>query len=387
MPILNRAAELQDEVSGWRRYLHENPEILYDVENTSAFVAGKLREFGVDEVVTGLGRAGVVGLIRGKGDGRRTIGLRADMDALPLTETTGRPWASRTPGKMHACGHDGHTSMLLGAAKYLAEMRTFTGTVALVFQPAEEGGAGALAMIEDGLMDRFGIDEVYGMHNMPGIPVGRFAIRRGGIMAAPDRFTITVKGRGGHAAQPHRTIDPIFIGSQIVGSLQAIASRNADPLHSVVVSVTRFDAGTTHNIIPDEATLGGTARTLSEETRDLAENRIRQIVEGIAAAHGAEAVIDYERNCPVTVNHDREVLHAAASATKVVGEANVDTDVDPSMAGEDFAYMLQARPGAFIFIGNGETAPLHNPAYDFNDEAISYGISYWVKLVERRLGE
>lgn len=387
MPILNRAAELQGEVSAWRRHLHENPEILYDVENTAAFVADKLREFGVDEIVTGIGRTGVVGIIRGKGPGNRTIGLRADMDALPLTEITGKPWASRTPGAMHACGHDGHTSMLLGAAKYLCETRNFNGTVALIFQPAEEGGAGALAMIEDGLMERFGIDEVYGMHNMPGIPVGQFAIRKGGIMAAPDRFTITIRGRGGHAAQPHKTVDPIFIGSQVVGSLQAIAARNADPLRSVVISVTRFAAGTTHNIIPDEATLAGTVRTLSEEMRDLAENRVRQIVEGITSAHGAEASIDYERNCPVTVNHDRETQHAISVATDVVGQTNVDSEVDPSMAGEDFAYMLKSRPGAFIFLGNGDTAALHNPRYDFDDEAISYGVSYWVRLVEQRLDD
>ncbi|WP_117196347.1 M20 aminoacylase family protein [Rhizobium terrae] len=387
MPILNRAAELQGEVSEWRRYIHENPEILYEVENTASFVEQKLKEFGVDEVVPGIGRTGVVGIIRGKGSGSRTIGLRADMDALPLTEITGKPWASKAPGKMHACGHDGHTSMLLGAAKYLAETRNFNGTVALIFQPAEEGGAGALAMIEDGMMERFGIEEVYGMHNMPGIPVGQFAIRKGGIMAAPDRFTITIKGRGGHAAQPHKTIDPIFIGSQLVGSLQAIAARNADPVRSIVISVTRFDAGTTHNIIPDEAMLWGTVRTHSEETRDLAENRIRQIVHGIVGAHGAEAAIDYYRQCPVTSNHDRETEHAIGVATEIVGASNVDPNVDPSMAGEDFAFMLNSRPGAFIFIGNGDTAPLHNPRYDFDDESISFGISYWVRLVEHRLTE
>ncbi|TCV70925.1 hippurate hydrolase [Neorhizobium sp. R1-B] len=387
MPILNRAAELQGEVSEWRRYLHENPEILYEVENTASFVAAKLKQFGVDEIVTGIGRTGVVGIIRGKGPGGRTIGLRADMDALPLKELTDRPWASKTAGRMHACGHDGHTSMLLGAAKYLAETRNFNGTVALIFQPAEEGGAGALAMIEDGMMERFGIEEVYGMHNMPGIPLGQFAIRKGGIMAAPDRFTITINGRGGHAAQPHRTVDPIFIGSQLVGSLQAIAARNADPVRSVVISVTRFDAGTTHNIIPDQATLWGTVRTLSEETRDLAETRIRQIVDGIVSAHGAEAAIEYERRCPVTVNHDQETEHAIRVATDVVGASNIDANVDPSMAGEDFAFMLKRRPGAFIFIGNGDTAALHNPHYDFDDEAIPFGISYWVRLVEQRLTE
>ncbi|UIK04974.1 M20 aminoacylase family protein [Neorhizobium galegae] len=387
MPILNRAAELQGEVSEWRRYLHENPEILYEVENTASFVEQKLKEFGVDEVVPGIGRTGVVGIIRGKGPGGRTIGLRADMDALPLTEITGKPWASKVPGKMHACGHDGHTSMLLGAAKYLAETRNFNGSVALIFQPAEEGGAGALAMVDDGMMERFGIDEVYGMHNMPGIPLGQFAIRKGGIMAAPDRFTITIKGRGGHAAQPHKTIDPIFIGSQLVGSLQAIAARNADPVHSIVISVTRFDAGTAYNIIPDQATLWGTVRTLSEETRDLAENRIHQIVDGIVSAHGAEAEIDYYRQCPVTFNHDLETEHAIGVAADVVGASNVDTNVEPTMAGEDFAFMLKRRPGAFIFIGNGDTAALHNPHYDFDDEAISYGISYWVRLAEQRLTE
>jgi hippurate hydrolase len=394
MPILNRAAELQGEVSEWRRHLHQNPEILYDVNETAAFVAEKLKEFGVDEVATGIGRTGVVGIIKGKGGVRsaagassRTIGLRADMDALPLTELTEKPWASKTPGKMHACGHDGHTSMLLGAAKYLAETRNFEGTVALIFQPAEEGGAGALAMIEDGMMERFGIDEVYGMHNMPGIPVGQFAIRKGGIMAAPDRFTITIKGRGGHAAQPHKTIDPIFIGSQLVGSLQAIAARNADPVQSVVISVTRFDAGTTHNIIPDNAIIMGTVRTLNEDTRDLAENRIRRIVEGLASAHGAGWSIDYERKCPVTYNHDSETDHAIGVASSIVGTANVDANVEPTMAGEDFAFMLKRRPGAFIFIGNGDTAALHNPNYDFDDEAIAYGISYWVKLTEQRLSQ
>ena len=386
MPIINRAAELQAEVTEWRRHLHQNPEILYDVQNTAAFVRARLLEFGVDDVVTGIGLTGVVGIIHGREAGGRTIGLRADMDALPLEEATGRPWTSTIPGRMHACGHDGHTSMLLGAAKHLAETRNFKGTVALIFQPAEEGGAGAAAMIQDGLMERFGIEEVYGMHNMPGIPVGEFAIRRGGIMAAPDKFTITIKGRGGHAAQPHRTVDPILIGSQVVGNLQAIASRNADPLRSVVVSVTRFEAGTTHNIIPDSALLGGTVRSLSEDIRDLAETRIRQVVEGLALAHGATAEIEYERNCPVTVNHGEETDHAIRAAVDAVGPGKVNTEIDPSMAGEDFAYMLKSRPGAFIFIGNGDSAPLHNPTYDFSDDAIAYGISYWVRLAEQRLG-
>jgi len=384
MPILNRAAELQDEVTEWRRYIHTRPELMYAVENTAAFVAEKLRAFGVDEVVTGIGRTGVVGLIRGKGEGR-TVGLRADMDALPLTEITGKPWASTTPGKMHACGHDGHTAMLLGAAKYLAETRNFNGNIAVIFQPAEEGGAGGDAMVKDGMMERFRIAEVYGMHNLPGLPVGQFAIRKGAIMAATDEFTVTIKGRGGHAAMPHKTIDPIAIGAQIVTNLQLIASRSANPLKSVVVSVTKFNAGNAYNVIANDASFAGTVRTLDPEIRDLAERRFRQIVSGIAASHDAEADIQFHRNYPVTVNHADETEHALAAARDIAGTTNVIPDVDPMMGGEDFSYMLNARPGAFIFVGNGDTAGLHNPAYDFNDEAIAHGISYWVRLAEQRL--
>jgi len=384
MPILNRAAELQGEVTEWRRYIHTRPELLYAVENTAAFVAEKLRSFGVDEVVTGIGRTGVVGLIRGKSEGR-TVGLRADMDALPLTEITGKPWASETPGKMHACGHDGHTAMLLGAAKYLAENRNFNGNVAVIFQPAEEGGAGGDAMVRDGMMDRFQIAEVYGMHNMPGLPVGHFAIRKGAIMAATDEFTVSIKGLGGHAAMPHRTIDPIAIGAQIVSNLQLIASRSANPLKSVVVSVTTFNAGNAHNVIPSEASFTGTVRTLDPDMRDLAEQRFRQVVSGIAASHGAEVDIDFQRNYPVTFNHADETDHAIAIAEEIAGANNVIPDIDPMMGGEDFSYMLLSRPGAFIFVGNGDTAGLHNPAYDFNDEAIAHGISYWVRLAEQRL--
>ena len=386
MPILNRAAELQDEVAEWRRHIHARPELLFAVENTAAFVAEKLKEFGVDEIVTGIGRTGVVGLIKGKGEGSRTVGLRADMDALPLTEITGKPWASKTPGKMHACGHDGHTAMLLGAAKYLAETRNFNGNVAVIFQPAEEGGGGGNLMVKDGMMERFGIEEVYGMHNLPGLPVGQFATRKGPIMAATDEFTVTIKGRGGHAAQPHRTIDPIAIGSQIVTNLQLIASRSVNPLRSVVVSVTKFNAGFAHNVIPNDATFAGTIRTLDDEVRDQAEARLREVVTGICAAHGADADINFHRNYPVTFNHADETEHAVAIATDIAGEANVDPEIDPMMGGEDFSYMLNARPGAFIFIGNGDTAGLHNPAYDFNDEAIAHGISYWVRLAEQRLG-
>ncbi|WP_337269323.1 M20 aminoacylase family protein [Oryzifoliimicrobium ureilyticus] len=386
MPILNRAAELQDEVAEWRRHIHARPELLFDVEETAAFVVEKLKSFGVDDVVTGLGRTGVVGIIKGKADNGRTIGLRADMDALPMTEITGKPYASKTPGKMHACGHDGHTAMLLGAAKYLAETRNFSGTVAVIFQPAEEGGGGGNVMVQDGLMERFGIDEVYGMHNMPGIPVGQFAVRAGAIMAATDEFTVIIRGRGGHAATPHRTIDPIAIGAQIVANLQMIASRTIDPLSSVVVSVTKFNAGSALNVIPDEATIAGTIRTLDESVRQTAEQRFRQIVSGIAESHGATVDINFHRNYPVTVNHPKETEHTIATATEIAGTTNVDTDVAPMMGGEDFSYMLNARPGAFIFIGNGESAMLHNAKYDFNDEVIPHGISYWVRLAESRLG-
>ncbi|MGV1836476.1 M20 aminoacylase family protein [Rhizobium rhizogenes] len=385
MPILNRAAELQDEVTEWRRHIHTNPELLYAVEKTAAFVAEKLKAFGVDEVVTGIGRTGVVGLIRGKGPGR-TVGLRADMDALPLTEISGKPWASTTPGKMHACGHDGHTAMLLGAAKYLAETRNFSGNVAMIFQPAEEGGAGGDAMVKDGMMERFEIAEVYGMHNLPGLPVGQFAIRKGPIMAATDEFTVTIKGRGGHAALPHKTIDPIAIGAQIITNLQLIASRSADPLKSVVVTVTKFNAGNAYNVIPDNAGFAGTVRTLDPAIRDLAERRFKQIVAGIAASHDAEVDIEFQRNYPVTFNHADETDYALAAARDIAGVTNVVPDVDPMMGGEDFSYMLNARPGAFIFIGNGDTAGLHNAAYDFTDEAIAHGVSYWVRLAEQRLG-
>jgi len=386
MPIINRLAEYQDEVAAWRHDLHQHPEILYDVHRTAAKVAERLQEFGVDEVVTGLGRTGVVGVIRGKrGAGGRTVALRADMDALPLTEITGKPYASTIPGKMHACGHDGHTAMLLGAAKYLAETRNFDGTAVVVFQPAEEGGAGGKAMVEDGLMERFGIDEIYGMHNMPGLDIGKFAIRPGPIMAATDEFNFTIAGRGAHAAKPHLSLDPIVIGSHLVQAMQTIVSRSVDPLDSVVVSVTKFHAGEAHNIIPQTAFLGGTVRTLTPEMRDLAEKRIREIAAGIGATYGARIEVEYDRNYPVTVNHVANTIFAGDVASEIVGGDRVDREVAPMMGGEDFSYMLEKRPGAFIFIGNGDTAGLHNPAYDFNDEALPIGASYWVRLIETSL--
>jgi hippurate hydrolase len=385
MPILNRAAEMQNEVAAWRRHLHKNPELNFDVFQTAAFVTDKLKAFGCDEVVTGLGKTGVVGVIRGKQGKGSTIGLRADMDALPINEITGKPYASATPGKMHACGHDGHTAMLLGAAKYLAETRNFAGTVAVIFQPAEEGGGGGNEMVKDGLMERFGIDKVFGMHNMPSLPVGQFAIRPGPIMAATAEFTITVKGRGGHAAMPHGTIDPIVIASQLVGALQTIASRSADPVEALVVSVTKFHAGDAYNVIPEQAEIAGTVRTLKKEMARTAEARMRAICAGLATAFGATIDLDYDANYPVTFNHAEETAFAADVAAAVAGEAQVHRAMPPLMGGEDFSYMLEARPGAFIFVGNGDTAGLHHPAYDFNDEAIPHGMSYWVRLAETAL--
>ena len=386
MPIVNRLADLADEITVWRRDIHENPEILYETVRTAGKVAELLESFGVDEIATGIGKTGVVGVIKGKNGGKgRTIGLRADMDALPIEEATHKPYASKVPGKMHACGHDGHTAMLLGAAKYLAETRNFDGTVVVIFQPAEEGGAGAKAMIDDGLMTRWPIDEVYGMHNYPGMPVGEFAIRKGPIMAATDEFRIAITGKGGHAAKPHQTIDPVVIGSKMVSVLQTIASRNANPLDSVVVSVTVFEAGNAFNVIPQEATLRGTVRTLSPEMRDLAEQRMTNIVKSIAEAFDAKAELHFRRGYPVTANHDEQTDFAAEIAEGIAGQGKVDRNIEPMMGGEDFSYMLEERPGAFIFAGNGDTAGLHHPEYDFNDELIPVGCSYWVKLVETAL--
>ena len=387
MPILNRAAELQPEIAAWRRHIHEDPEILFDVHNTAAFVAERLREFGCDEVVTGIGRTGVVGVIKGRHGPGKTIGLRADMDALPITEITGKPYASRNLGKMHACGHDGHTAMLLGAAKYLAETRNFAGSVAVIFQPAEEGGGGGKEMVKDGMMERFDIAQVFGMHNLPGLPVGHFGIRPGAIMASTAEITITIKGRGAHAAQPHRSIDPIVAGSQLVVALQTIASRAVDPIESVVVTITKFHGGDAYNVIPETVQLAGTVRTLKDEVSRRAEERMQAICAGIATATESDIKLDFRRNYPVTVNHDAETEFAAGVAAAIAGKTSVDRDMAPMMGGEDFSYMLKARPGAFIFMGNGDTAGLHHPAYDFNDEAIPHGVSYWVKLTEAALAK
>jgi amidohydrolase len=386
MPISSAINDLVPEVRAWRRGLHQNPELMYDVEDTAKFVAERLRAFGCDEVKTAVGRTGVVGVIRGaKGSSSRSIGLRADMDALPIEEETNLPYRSKTPGKMHACGHDGHTAMLLGAARRLAETRDFAGAAIVIFQPAEEGGAGAMAMIDDGLLDQFGLEQVYGMHNWPGAPVGSFALRKGPLMAAADEITITIEGKGGHGAMPHLCIDPVMVGAQIVTALQTITSRNVDPLDSSVISITRFQAGTANNIIPQTAWLNGTVRTLKPETRDKVEKRIHEIAAGLAEASGASARVEYRRGYPPTINHEAQTEFAASIARKVAGDSKVDVNTPPTMGSEDFSFMLEARPGAFIFIGNGDSATLHHPSYDFNDEVLPYGMSYWVELVETAL--
>src|SRR5262245_8273394 len=387
MPIVNRIADFHPEITAWRRDIHAHPELGYDVQRTAAAVADKLRSFGCDEVTTGIGRTGVVGVIRGgKGAGSsRVIGLRADMDALPIEEANAVPYKSTVPGKMHACGHDGHTAMLLGAARYLAETRNFAGTAVVIFQPAEEGGAGGKAMVQDGRMEGFRLEEVYGMHNYPGLPVGQFALRPGPLMAAADRLTIEIEGRGGHAAKPHQSIDTVVVGCQIVNQIQSIVSRNVDPLEAAVVSITVFQAGSTDNVIPQTALLRGTARSLTPEVRDLLERRLHEVVVGTAALYGATAKLTYKRDYPVTRNHERQARFAASVAAQVVGRERVDDQVAPVMGAEDFSFMLEARPGAFIFVGNGDSAGLHHPAYDFNDEVIPVGTSYWVRLVETAL--
>jgi amidohydrolase len=387
MPIINRVADLHGEITAWRHDIHAHPELLYDVHRTAATVAEKLRSFGCDEVVTGIGRTGVVGVIRGGrgGDGGRVIGLRADMDALPIEEANDVPYKSTVPGKMHACGHDGHTAMLLGAARYLTETRNFAGTAVVIFQPAEEGGAGGKAMVQDGLMDRFRIEEVYGMHNYPGLAVGEFALRPGPLLASADRLTIEIEGRGGHAARPHFCVDTVLVGAQIINQIQSIVARNVDPLHAAVISICVFQAGTTDNVIPQTAHLRGTARSLTPDVRDLLEKRLHEVVEGTAKLYGATAKLTYKRDYPVTRNHERQAAFAASVAADVVGGERVDDQVAPVMGAEDFSFMLEARPGAFIFVGNGDSAGLHHPAYDFNDEVIPIGTSYWVRLVETAL--
>ena len=386
MPVINRVADLHSDIAAWRRDLHAHPELLFDVQRTAGTVAEKLEAFGCDEVVTGLGRTGVVGVIHGrKSSSGKTIGLRADMDALPIEEANNLPYKSTVPGKMHACGHDGHTAMLLGAARYLTETRNFAGTAVVIFQPAEEGGGGGREMVDDGLMDQFGIREVYGMHNYPGMPVGSFGIRPGPMMAAADALTIDIEGVGAHAARPHLGIDTVLVGAQIINAIQSVVARNVDPLKSAVVSICMFRAGNADNVIPQTVQLRGTARSLAADVRDLLEKRLHVVVESTAAAHGGKAKLTYKRGYPVLVNHEDQTEFAASIASQIAGSDKVDTSLPPMMGAEDFSYMLNARPGAFIWIGNGDSAGLHHPSYNFNDEAIPFGTSYWVRLVETAL--
>ncbi len=384
MPVKNRFAELLPEITAWRRDLHEHPEILFETHRTSAIVAEKLAEFGCDTIETGIGRTGVVGVIKGKTNtSGKVIGLRADMDALPIHEATGLDYASKTDGAMHACGHDGHTAMLLGAAKYLSETRNFDGTVVVIFQPAEEGGGGGREMCEDGMMDKFGIQEVYGMHNWPGRPVGSFAIRPGAFFAATDQFEIIIEGKGGHAAKPQETVDSIVVAAHTVTALQTIASRNADPVDQVVVSVTSIESSSkAFNVIAQRTHLKGTIRTLSKDLRAYAEERLIDIATSVSKTFGAVAEVKYYHGYPCMVNHPEQTDFAAAVASKVAGACD---EAPLIMGGEDFAYMLEERPGAYILVGNGDTAAVHHPEYNFEDEAIPAGCSWWAGIVEERM--
>ena len=386
MAVENWVSQEIEQLTEFRRDLHRNPELLYDVTRTASVVAEALRAAGVDEVVEGIGQTGVVGVIHGQTNkSGRSIGLRADMDALPIIEATDAPWASLVPGKMHACGHDGHTTMLLGAAKQLAASRAFDGTVIVIFQPAEEGGAGAKAMIDDGLFKRWPVAEVYGMHNRPNMPVGEFTIAPGPIMGSVDEIRITVEGRGGHAARPHDTVDPLVVSASLISALQSITSRTIDPMDNAVVSLTTIEAGNAFNVIPQTLTMTGTVRTLREEVRNHVEQQLQTLVTHIAAGFGGTGTLDYIRHYPVTVNHEAETLLAAEAAMEVSGEERVSQDMSPMLGGEDFSFMLNEVPGAMINLGNGPSAGLHHPAYDFNDEAIGWGCSYWTTLVRQRL--
>ncbi|MEK0083714.1 M20 aminoacylase family protein [Benzoatithermus flavus] len=387
MPIINRIAEFQDEIAAWRRHLHARPELGFEEHATAAFVAGKLESFGVDEVHTGLARTGVVGVIRA-GTSARRIGLRADMDALPIQEETGLPWASQVPGRMHACGHDGHTAMLLGAARYLAETRNFDGTVYLIFQPGEEGFGGGREMVKDGLFKRFPAEQIFGLHNWPYAPAGSFAMCKGPAMAASDEFTIEIVGRGCHAAMPHTGRDPVVAAALLVQALQPLVAREVDPLDNAVVSVTRIAGGHAYNIVPERVELWGTIRTFREETRAHLIRRVQEVAKGTALAQGLEAEVRILEGYPATINSPREAQLGADVAAEIAGEDRVERDPAPAMGSEDFAFMLKERPGSYIWMGTGTGTgdePLHSPRYDFNDATLAYGVSYWARLVERLL--
>jgi hippurate hydrolase len=387
MPIVNRIADFHKDLAAWRRDIHAHPETAFEEKRTADFVAQRLKEFGV-EVHRGLAGTGVIGTLKGAKPGSRAIALRADMDALHIHEKNGHDYASQNPGKMHACGHDGHTTMLLGAARYLAETRNFAGTVHFIFQPAEENEGGGRVMVEEGLFEKFPVEAVFGMHNWPGMAAGKFAMRAGPMMASFDIFEITVTGKGTHAALPHLGVDPVIAAAQIATGLQTIASRNTSPLDSAVVSVTQIHGGDTWNVIPDMVVLRGTTRSFKPEIQAAIEAGIRRIAEGVASAMGASVELRYERRYPPTINAAAETDLAADAAIEVAGAGNVDRELQPTMGSEDFAFMLQAKPGAYIFIGNGDAAAgLHNPRYDFNDEILPIGASYWARLVERVLAK
>ena len=388
MPVLPRSLEIQGEISAIRRDIHAHPELAYEENRTSDVVAAKLAEWGL-EVTRGLGKTGLVGTLR-KGNSVKSIGLRADMDCLPMDETNDFEHKSTNPGRMHACGHDGHTAMLLGAAKMLSEKRDFEGAVHFIFQPAEEGGGGAKAMIEDGLFEKFPCDAVFAIHNKPGIPLGMIVSKPGPLLAAADRWDIRITGKGGHAAHPHTTLDPMVAGASIIMSLQTIVSRNIDPIDSTVVTVGFFKAGSAYNVIPGDAHIGGTTRTTSPENRALVKRRIEEICEGAAKMYGVKVVMEHKPGYPPTVNNPERAKFAIEVAAGVCGENNVRGDTRPSMGAEDFSYMLEQVPGAMVWLGNGggpEAVSLHNSRYDFNDMAIPFGVSFFVNTVERFLGE
>ncbi|OJI93035.1 hippurate hydrolase [Planktotalea frisia] len=382
MPIVNRIAEFAEDMTAWRRHLHTIPELSFDCPKTAAFIAERLREIGVDEMHEGIAQTGIVAIINGQGDGP-TIGLRADFDGLPIIEATGLDYASVHEGKMHACGHDGHTTMLLGAARYLAETRNFSGRVALIFQPAEENGGGAEVMVKEGIMDTFDISQVYGIHNAPGFVAGGFYTTPGPIMAAVDTFHIDIKGVGGHGAMPHETCDPVIAACGIAQAIQTIVSRNHYALDDLVVSVTQIHTGTVDNVIPDYAYMNGTVRTFDPKVQDMVERRLGEIVAGQAASYGVTAELRYERGYPATINCAKEAAHATDVAVEIAGEGKVVADAGREMGAEDFAYMLEKRPGAYLFLGQGESAGLHHPEYNFNDDVAPVGASFFARLVER----
>lgn len=382
MPVLNRIADFTDDMIAWRRHLHQHPELGFDCQQTAAFVAARLREFGVDEIHEGIGQTGIVAIIQGQGDGP-AIGLRADMDALPMEEMTGLDYASTVPGRMHACGHDGHTTMLLGAARYLAETRNFAGRVALIFQPAEEAGGGGDAMVQDGIMQRFDIARVFAMHNSPGQPEGTFQTTPGPIMAAVDTFEIHLKGRGGHGAMPHLTADPIVAAVAIVNAIQTISSRNHYALDDLALSVTQIHTGSADNIVPDTAYICGTVRTFAPHVRDMVRRRMTQICDGAGMSYDVSVNLDYQEGYPATVNDHAQTAFAVEVAREIVGEERASDAAGREMGAEDFSYMLNERPGCYLFLGQGEGPGVHNPTYDFNDEIAPIGASFFARLVER----